>query len=180
MEAGRGRMQASARLLRTVMVMATLGALALAASAARAGDYDTVGADNQCFEKPDNFRDIDGNGCPEPLVSGGELFLRFVPSGSGRDVRVHVTTLSVIAPRPEQVVASCVPHCSGKTHRLGGRRVAVDLGSRNFHHGDLVGVRVLRDGFVGRFFGYRISKRHPAYMACLLRSPKGEPKRCHS
>jgi hypothetical protein len=180
MEAGRGRRQASAAVWRTVLVIAMLSSFALAATVARAGDYDTVGADGECFEKPDNFRDLDGNGCPEPVVSGGDPFLRFVQRGNHGDVRVTVTALSVIAPQPELVVASCVPKCSGKTRRLGGRRVAVDLRSRTFHHGDLVGVRVLRDGFVGRFFGYRIAKRHPIYMACLLRSPTAKPKRCHS
>jgi hypothetical protein len=154
------------------------GALALPAAVAQAGEYDTVGADERCFEERDDFRDLDGNGCPEPIVEAGAVKLRFVASGSGRSLRIRVIALDLIADKRARVSASCKPACGGDVRRS-SRSAAVDF-SRTFGYGDLVGVRVWREGHVGRFFGYRIKKRKPRYVACLLRSAKGVPERCHT
>jgi hypothetical protein len=139
-----------------------------------------VGADDECIEKGDSFRDLDRNGCPEPLLTAGDVNLRFLAEGSGDRLRVTVKSLTVSAPRKATVVPGCTPRCAGTSHRQGGGRVSVDLKRPTFHRGDVVGVRIWQDGYVGRFFGYRIGTRHPKYMACLLRSPNGPPKRCHS
>jgi hypothetical protein len=156
----------------------TLVSLAALPGAAHAGEYDTVGSDDRCLEGRDDFRDLDGNGCPEPLVDAGEVRLRFTASGSGRRLRIKVSSLGLIADTTERVWASCNPACGGRVTRS-GRRVEVGI-QRTFRYGELIGVRVWRAGHVGRFFGYRIKKRRPRYIACMLRSPNGKPERCHT
>ncbi|HEX8745380.1 MAG TPA: hypothetical protein VF712_19805 [Thermoleophilaceae bacterium] len=159
--------------------VAALSALALLAPAAAASDYDTVGADDRCLEGRDDFRDLDGNGCPEPIVDAGELSARFASSGSGRSLRVRVVSLSLIAGREETVFASCRPACDARVRRVSKRRVTVTI-PQTFGYGDLIGVRVWREGHVGRFFGYHLKKRRPRYVACLLRAREGVPRRCHT
>lgn len=166
------------RTRRTAVALALLVGSALSPHAAQAGEHDTVGADDRCFEGRDDFRDLDGNGCPEPLVAAGDVRLRFLATGSGRTLQVTVASLSLTADKAARVAAGCVPACGGRVRRAGSR-VEVEI-PRTFGYGDLIGVRVWRDGFVGRFYGYRIKKRRPKYMACVLRSPDGSPRRCHS
>ena len=163
---------------RVVLAPALLSMLALPVAVARAGEYDTVGADDRCLEEGDDFRDLDGNGCPEPLVEAGEVRLRFTATGSGRSLRIKVASLGLVADRAARVSASCSPACGGRVARS-GRRFEVGI-TRTFGYGELIGVRVWRSGHVGRFFGYRIKKRRPRYIACLLRSPRGSPERCHT
>jgi hypothetical protein len=160
------------------VALALLSALALMAGPARAGEYDTVGADERCLEGRDDFRDLDGNGCSEPLVDAEDVRLRYVASGSGRSLRLKVNVLQLVADRRARVWGSCDPACGGRVTRS-GRRFEVAI-TRTFRYGELVGVRVWREGHVGRFFGYRIKKRRPRYVACMLRSPEGAPKRCHT
>lgn len=160
-----------------IVLAVTLVSVFALPGAARAGEYDTVGADGRCLEGRDDFRDLDGNGCAEPLVDAGEVRLRYVASGAGRGLRIKVSRLDLIADRRERVWASCDPACGGRVTRS-GRRVGVGI-QRTFRYGELIGVRVWRDGHVGRFFGYRIKKRKPQYVACMLRSPDGRPERCH-
>ena len=166
------------RARRAGIALALLGTLALPSQAAQAGEYDTVGADDRCFEGPDDFRDLDGNGCPEPLAEAGSVRLRFAATGSGTGLRVRVLSLSLVVGKREQVAPGCVPACGGSVRRSGGR-AELEI-PRTFGYGDLIGVRVWRDGFVGRFYGYRIKKRRPRYIACLLRSAEGSPRRCHT
>jgi hypothetical protein len=94
-------------------------------------------------------------------------------------VRVRILSLSLLSDRAERVFTSCRPACEGRVRRPGGRRVDVTIPG-TFGYRDLVGVRVWRDGHVGRFFGYWIKKRRPTYVACLLRAPDGVPRRCHT
>jgi hypothetical protein len=163
---------------RVAVVLALLGVLVVPVTAARAGEYDTVGADGQCFYGRDKFRDTDGNGCAEPLVEAGDVRLRFVASGSGRALRIEVTSLTLRVGDGETVFGGCSPRCRPRV-QYDGERAEVGI-SRTFRYGELIGVRVWRDGHVGRFFGYRIKKRRPQYIACLIRSPKGAPQRCHT
>jgi hypothetical protein len=176
MDAGTRGSRAPAR--RASVALALLSVVALPVAVAPAGEYDTVGADERCFEERDDFRDLDGNGCPEPLVQAGEVTMRFVAAGSGRSLRFKVRSLSLVADRAARVGAMCAPACGGAVSRS-GRRAEVRI-SRTFGYGQLVGVRVWRDGHVGRFFGYRLKKQKPRYVACQLRSPNGKPERCHT
>jgi len=163
---------------RAVVALALLSVLALPGASARAGEYDTVGADERCAYGRDDFRDLDNNGCSEPIVDAEDVRLRYVASGSGRSLRMKVSALQLVADRQASVSASCNPACGGRVTRS-GRRFEIAI-QRTFSYGELIGVRVWRDGHVGRFFGYRIKKRRPRYVACLLRSPEGAPKRCHT
>lgn len=151
-----------------------LTALALAVPVAQAGDE--VSAAGRCGGE-DDFRDLDGDGCAEPLVSAGDVRLQFVRDARG-GVTVRLLVLS--AARDAAVEPLCRPKCRARVYDAGGRRVEVDFRGQRFKPGTLVGVRVWSEGFVGRFFGYRIGESRVRYMACLVRWYDGPPKRCHS
>ena len=179
MKAGKRGTRACARVVGAAFAIALAG-VAASVPPAWAGQYDTVGADDKCIERADSFRDLDGNGCPEPILAAGDVKLRFLAKGSGAALRVTVESLTVSAPKEATVLPSCTPRCGGRSHRIGGGRFAVSPARTTFRRGEVVGVRIWQDGYVGRFYGYRIGTRHPKYMACFLRSADGPPKRCHT
>ena len=161
---------------RLTALACAVAALALAVPVAQAGEESTVGPDDECLYGHDDFRDIDGDGCAEPLVSAGDLRLQFTRDSRGR---IDVVFLTLSAAHDAAIEPFCKPRCRGRVYSAGGRRVEVDFRGRRFGQGDLVGVRVYKEGHVGRYFGYRVGSK-PRYLACLVRWYDGPPKRCHS
>jgi hypothetical protein len=170
--------------LASCMLVLLLGVTGFALSTAGAkpttrAAQDGFGSEG-CAEPRDPFRDLDGDGCPERVVSAGNVRLSFTARGAGERVRVTVTSLTLRADRKATVLPVCRPRCKSVVTQLGGRKARIALEPKTFRVGALVSIRVVREGRVGRFFGYRITSRGPRYEECLLRSLEGRPKRCRT
>ena len=156
--------------LRRVAALTVLGALAAVLPAGGA-----TSAAAAC--RQDAFRDLDGDGCAEPTVRAGDVRMQFVRRHTPS--RITVVSMVLSAPTDASVDPGCKPNCRIEVSDDGGRRIEVTFRRSHFDRGDTVGVRIWSEGYVGRYFGYLIGSKRPKYVACLLRTFDGPPKRCH-
>ena len=159
--------------LRRAAALAVLGVLAAVVPAVPgAGETSAAAACRQ-----DAFRDLDGDGCAEPIVRAGDVRMQFVHRHTPS--RITVVSMVLNAPTDAAVDPGCKPDCRIEVSDDGGRRIEITFRRSHFDRGDMVGVRIWSEGYVGRYFGYLIGTKRPKYIACLLRSFDGPPKRCH-
>ncbi len=159
--------------LRRAVGFAVLGVLAAVVPAAQADEEASSAA--SCRQDP--VRDLDGDGCAEPVVPAGDVRMQFMRRRTPS--RITVVSMSLNAPTDAAVDPGCKPKCRIEVSDDGGRRLEITFRSSHFDRGDMIGVRVWSEGYVGRYFGYLIGSKRPKYVACLLRSFDGPPKRCH-